>query len=579
VWDIGVEDAHEFVAEGVVVHNCWRELLEPHGWMSERFINQKKLAVSEEMWRCLPTGEPVQTLRGDVPIEQIRQGDEVWTRQGWRPVTALVRQNDRLVYTVITNDGRSYRATANHKAATPSGWVETGNLQVGDTLVTADPLHVLAFAGKTSSVTSRVDASFRSRVSVDADVPGSVKVALAGVVGTRDDLQMSGFDATGDVARVVHGQAVWELTVPCQVGQAMGVVNAAHPADAVPVLCDRSSPDSASFDSRLGPRQDVGLQVVRTGTCHVVSVRRSDEVVSTWDISVLGTHEFTVNGIVVHNTEYELNEPSGSSRAFDLTALEKVFVDYGDPIDYQKSGEDDQQWVWEDPVPNALYATGADWGKEVDKTIIATIRYDINPRKLVALHRVKKTSYKVMIKAFDDRLKRYGGVAQHDKTGLGNVVNDFSDAVEDNGQVTGFNFSDRRKRSQMLLHYVTDLEQGGYSLPRGHSRNEEGLYLSEFHKAHRNATVEDVYGSHKWNAHLPDDVAAMALAARAAGRIPQDLEAQGVPINTAPRQVDAPFHTKPSEDEWEIRSTGDVQEVDDRYLTPIADFGFMDLSS
>jgi hypothetical protein len=281
-------------------------------------------------------------------------------------------------------------------------------------------------------------------------------------------------------------------------------------------------------------------------------------------------------------TEYELNEPSGASRAFDLTALEQAFVDYPDPIDYLCNGEDDQTWVWEEHEGRGLYAVGADWAKEIDKTVIACVRYDVNPRRLVYLRRVNRQSYPNMIKSFDDVVKRYDAVGLHDKTGLGNVVHDFSDVME-SGEVGGFNFSDRRKRSQMLLHYVADVEQGGYALPRGHSRNDQGLYLSEFHKAHRATTTADVYGTHRaveeaGKHHLPDDVAAMGLAHRAAGRIPQSMTVQGVPVNPEPRVVDKPFHTKPHNDDWDVRSTGEVTIVDERYESPIAVFDGFDLS-
>lgn len=53
VWDIGVKDCHEFLAEGVIVHNCWtwREVMESNGgFMSQKFIDTKRGELSQAQW-------------------------------------------------------------------------------------------------------------------------------------------------------------------------------------------------------------------------------------------------------------------------------------------------------------------------------------------------------------------------------------------------------------------------------------------------------------------------------------------------------------------------------------------------
>jgi hypothetical protein len=284
-------------------------------------------------------------------------------------------------------------------------------------------------------------------------------------------------------------------------------------------------------------------------------------------------------------TEYELNEPSGDSRAFDLTVLEDAFVAYPDPLDYVENGEDDQTWVWESPNPTGTYAVGADWAQEKDKTVIVCIRTDITPRRVVYLRRVNRQPYPKMMASFDKIVNDYNAHARHDRTGLGRVVNDFLDTAGDD-RVAGFDFSGKKKRSQMLLAYINAVEKQMYVLPRGGpSYKMGGGYLAEFHKGHRGTTQGNVYGAHKDNGqgmsdpagHLPDDVAAMALAHLAAGNAGV-MEAQGVPTDPNPRRVDKPFHAKPFEDDEWVRSSSDVTIVDDRYEAPIADFGFLDLS-
>lgn len=250
-------------------------------------------------------------------------------------------------------------------------------------------------------------------------------------------------------------------------------------------------------------------------------------------------------------TEYELNEPSGDSRAFDLTKLEEAFVQYPVPIHYEQDGEDDQTWVWEDPNPAGTYAVGADWAQEKDKTIIACVRTDIRPRRLVYLRRVNRKPYPQMLASFDKVIRDYDAHGRHDKTGLGRVVNDVLDTSGDE-RVQGFDFSSKKKRSAMLLGYIAAVEGGAYALPRGGPDSKMTQFLAEFHKGHRGTTQGNVYGQHKDTGqgltdpagHLPDDVAAMGLAHLAAidSGVPDfpDLK-----HDTTPRKVTAGFEEKP----------------------------------
>jgi hypothetical protein len=247
-------------------------------------------------------------------------------------------------------------------------------------------------------------------------------------------------------------------------------------------------------------------------------------------------------------TEYELNEPSGASRAFDLDAVERYFQIYPEPIHQEHArGDSDDYWIWEDPDPSGLYAAGADWAKEVDKTVLAVIRYDTNPRRLVALRRMNRTRYPVMTAAFEDLVHRYNAVAQHDKTGVGNAINDFlSDESAQGFVMVG------RERAQMFTNYIADFEHGGYRLPKN---------VEPYYKAHRGTTTADVFAPHKWDGHTPDDVVAMALAHRAAGRIPEPVPITEIKKSPEPRAVDKPWHATPDI----TRTEGLVSIVDERW--------------
>lgn len=256
-------------------------------------------------------------------------------------------------------------------------------------------------------------------------------------------------------------------------------------------------------------------------------------------------------------TEYELNEPSGTSRAFDLTAVETYFQHYAEPIfEEHLPGDNDDTWIWEHPVPSGEYAAGADWAKEQDKTVLAVIRTDVFPRRLVALRRMNRMKYPIMTAAFSELVRKYHAVAQHDKTGVGNALNDFLDDDAAKGFVMV-----GRQRAQMFTDYISDFEHGAYVLPRD---------VEPFYRGHRGATVADVFAPHKWDEHTPDDVVAMAMAHRAAGKAPTagDGELVGVHRDDSQiRDVDKPFHVLPDTP----RTDGIVTVVDERYGDPFLD--------
>jgi hypothetical protein len=266
------------------------------------------------------------------------------------------------------------------------------------------------------------------------------------------------------------------------------------------------------------------------------------------------------------HTEYELNEPAGQDRAVDLDKVEDYFVVYPEPIHHVLRG-DDEEWVWEEWEPNGEYHVGADWAKNVDKTVIVVIRTDGPCRRVVYLRRVNKRPYPMMIGWFDETCAKYHAQGYHDSTGLGNVVHDFSEAASaDGSQVKGFDFRQQKKRTEMLLDYIVDFEHGAYLLPRSIPSQAEDTNkgLTPFYRAHRNVTNEMVFAPSKWDAHLPDDFAAMAMAHRSAGKVP-NVTAQGVPKGPSPepRKVEKQFSPPDAQQSW--TEMGGVTVVDERY--------------
>src|SRR5690242_8901724 len=91
----------------------------------------------------------------------------------------------------------------------------------------------------------------------------------------------------------------------------------------------------------------------------------------------------TVSAQMWH-TEYDLNEPSAGSRAFDLDKIEEFFIDYGKTVrELHQGNGDHDEYVWEEYQNSGIYAVGTDWAKEQDKTVIAVMRYDVRPHRMV----------------------------------------------------------------------------------------------------------------------------------------------------------------------------------------------------
>ena len=188
------------------------------------------------------------------------------------------------------------------------------------------------------------------------------------------------------------------------------------------------------------------------------------------------------------DTEYEGQEPSPESRAIQPGAVEAMF----DSSIGKWQGLNQQRIEIEAPVDGATYATGADWARKQDWTVIVTLRMDTNPARVVAFERCGRLPWPVMVKKFDDRVNKYRGGAAHDGTGIGDVVAGYMTVRAQNVVMVG------RSRQDMISEYIAAIERGEISAPM----------IDFMHREHKYASVDDVYGS----GHLPDSIAAGALA-------------------------------------------------------------------
>lgn len=121
------------------------------------------------------------------------------------------------------------------------------------------------------------------------------------------------------------------------------------------------------------------------------------------------------------SVEYDLQAPSAEGRAIDTESVRWAF----NSIHGYRDDKPGIYYEFEKPRPGARYATGADWAKAEDWTVIVTIRYDVQPARIVAFERRRRQPWPLMIEHFDARLVRFPGVAAHDVTGIGGVVEDY----------------------------------------------------------------------------------------------------------------------------------------------------------
>jgi hypothetical protein len=186
--------------------------------------------------------------------------------------------------------------------------------------------------------------------------------------------------------------------------------------------------------------------------------------------------------------EYDLQEPTAEGRAIVQAAVEAMF----DPALGEYEGAVGEYIEVEPPVEGARYATGADWAKEQDYTVITTWRTDRLPYRLVAFERRQREPWPRMVGRFDRRVERYGGKAQHDATGLGNVIDDYKTSASTGVVMVG------QRRKALFSNYIAAIEDGAFACPDIRWMRDE----------HRYAAADDLYGS----GHPPDSIVAGALA-------------------------------------------------------------------
>lgn len=196
--------------------------------------------------------------------------------------------------------------------------------------------------------------------------------------------------------------------------------------------------------------------------------------------------------------EYDLQEPSPEGRAILPEAVDACFRDEfnGRLTAQELLGPMGYELIIEEPVKGATYATGGDWAKKKDHTVIDTLRTDVRPMRRVAWSRYQRMSWPMMIAKFDARVAKYPGPACHDATGLGDVVDDYQEADARGVVLAG------QTRADVFTKYIAAIED----------RAIVSAKIKYCEGEHRYCTNEDLMGG----GHPPDSFVAGAMAYRAA---------------------------------------------------------------
>jgi len=81
-----------------------------------------KLFSTNSKMKCVAGGTPVLTDRGVLPIEHVRVGDKVLTREGYRPVRAAQQTGVRETLHIVTATGQEVRVTPDHLILAKVAW-------------------------------------------------------------------------------------------------------------------------------------------------------------------------------------------------------------------------------------------------------------------------------------------------------------------------------------------------------------------------------------------------------------------------------------------------------------------------
>jgi len=194
------------------VHWASKDLLEwPNGTKTYLFSAERPENIrSVNLSYCHPAGTLVRTEKGQVPIERIERGDQVWTRQGLAPVSGTAIRRAEVFE--ITHSRGVLRITADHPLMLESGWCEANLVRPGDMIV-----------GWTSTLTNTPSASSGGSAGSQAgssgkDLPGlSTEHGMSTPIGSKTpagERSTTSTETSPTTTRAISSRSLSETTEP-----------------------------------------------------------------------------------------------------------------------------------------------------------------------------------------------------------------------------------------------------------------------------------------------------------------------------------------------------------------------------
>ena len=107
-----------------------------YAYKTDRLTGEVLPVVLDKNNHCIAEGALIRTINGDIPIERIKVGDLVLTRQGYRRVLASAVTGVNREVLEISTDSEVLKCTAEHRIFTKNrGFVEAQNLTTTDVLL------------------------------------------------------------------------------------------------------------------------------------------------------------------------------------------------------------------------------------------------------------------------------------------------------------------------------------------------------------------------------------------------------------------------------------------------------------
>ena len=92
---------------------------------------------------CLVPSTLIKTSKGNIPIKDIKAGDDVLTRSGYKKVKfAGVTARNQTTYKVTSANGKSFVATGNHSVLTDKGFFRVDALRYGDRILSLNESNI-----------------------------------------------------------------------------------------------------------------------------------------------------------------------------------------------------------------------------------------------------------------------------------------------------------------------------------------------------------------------------------------------------------------------------------------------------